>query len=364
MPHDAEIIEGEVTERALTTVPPTAGTRALALLSDREFEQNLKAIAKGQERIKQMQEALLVRGVDYANVPKVDKPSLGKPGAEKLCLAYGLAANIETRLTPGDGKTAPLLTYDSTCFLHLGSLDGPIVGVGHGTCNSWEVKYRYRDASYLCPDCGKELRHSKPPKTGWYCWAKLGGCGKEFPERDPRIASQVIGRIENPDPHDLANTLMKMSEKRAHVDATLRTTAASGIFTQDVEDNVGTMPATPEPEPAAADTHQNAPQRSQGPSAAGRSGSTGAVAGSGPNMPPALEEAELDSLFDQVPGAPALTAAAFIDWMDSKALDYKTQCAPIIKRLFPKSSRLSDLTSAQLEEARQVIAADLLNGAA
>jgi hypothetical protein len=281
-----ETVEGEVVERGIATVPAVVGTHALANLSDQEFETNLAAIRKGQERIKRMQLELLVKGVDYANIPNVDKPSLGKPGAEKLCLAYGLAARIETILRRGDGATSPLITYDAECHLHLGSFDGLEVGVGHGTCNSWEVKYRYRDASYVCPECGKELRHSKAPKTGWYCWAKLGGCGREFPENEPRIKSQTIGRIENPDPSELANTIMKMAEKRAHVDATLRTTAASGIFTQDLEDNVGAEPAEPAP--------QGQPQ--PGEKVARRVQADFEARKASPNTPPEPEPGALDAL--------------------------------------------------------------------
>jgi hypothetical protein len=267
-----EVIEGE--SRELAVVPQAVGVRALAELTDVQFESNLEAIIKGQERIKRMQTALLVKGVDYANVPNVKQPSLGKPGAEKLCLAYGLTARIEAILVPG-GVGTPPITYDATCWLHLGSFDGAIVGVGHGTANSWEPKYRYRDDKVKCPDCGLPLRHSKPPRTGWYCWREKGGCGWETRhDDDPVVKDQPVGRIDNPDPYDLANTLMKMAEKRAHVDATLRTTAASGIFTQDMEENV--PPDEPEPQPRAV-TPAAAPVVSDADVAALHEETTGAM---------------------------------------------------------------------------------------
>jgi hypothetical protein len=240
-------IEGE--SRELATIPQVSGVRALAQMSDAEFDHTLAAIRKGQERILKMQQRLLVEKVDYGNVPGVDKPSLAKPGAEKLCLAYGLVARIETTFTPGDGITTPPITYEAICWLHVGSFEGPIVGMGHGTCSSWETKYRYRDSSYVCPKCGMSLRHSK--QSGWYCWAAKGGCGWETKkDDDPAVKSQTVGRIDNPDPHELANTIMKMAEKRAHVDATLRATGASGIFTQDMEENAPSE-SEPKPEPAA-----------------------------------------------------------------------------------------------------------------
>jgi len=48
--------------------------------------------------------------------------------------------------------------------------------------------------------------------------------------------SQAAGRVENTDLADTYNTVLKMAKKRALVDATLTATAASDIFTQDLED--------------------------------------------------------------------------------------------------------------------------------
>jgi hypothetical protein len=65
-------------------------------------------------------------------------------------------------------------------------------------------------------------------------------------------------RIENDNPWDFQNTILKMAAKRAKVAATLNATAASDIFTQDVEDMdlTGTDQAakaeTPAPPQAAA----------------------------------------------------------------------------------------------------------------
>jgi hypothetical protein len=43
-------------------------------------------------------------------------------------------------------------------------------------------------------------------------------------------------KVEHDNPADYYNTVLKMAKKRAHVDAVLTATAASDIFTQDVED--------------------------------------------------------------------------------------------------------------------------------
>ena len=68
------------------------------------------------------------------------------------------------------------------------------------------------------------------------CWAKKGGCGTKFKDGDASIEQQKVGRIENEDIADVWNTVKKMAKKRAHVDVTLTVTAASDIFTQDIED--------------------------------------------------------------------------------------------------------------------------------
>jgi hypothetical protein len=224
-----------------------AGFAAAAALDDDTFERNLIILKKGQERVRRIQEALMKEGVDYGTVGDTKRPTLMKPGAEKLTLAYGLVARITVDLIQGDGFSGPALRYDATCYLHVGSWDGPIVSVGYGTSSSWEKKYRWRKASPICPDCGKEGVIKTRRNVYWHPLdAKPnGGCNANFQLDDPRIDSSAE-RVENEDPWDNANTLLKMSEKRAHVDAVLRATGTSGLFTQDVEDFEPARPAETE----------------------------------------------------------------------------------------------------------------------
>ena len=255
-----DIIEGEAVEvesRAVVVAPDhgmtATGPLALAGLSDDEFDRRLAALDTMRTRVARMQRALMVLDVDYGTIPGTPKPTLLKPGAEKLCQAYGLAADFTPERITGDGVTAPALAYQTRCQLHLGSLDGQVVAVGYGSANSWERKHRYRNAELACPECGNTAGTVKRSKKepGWYCWAKIGGCGATFRPDDTRVRDQVVGQVDNPDPWDLDTTLLKMAEKRAFVDATLRATAASGLFTQDVEDlprDPRTEPEAPEPE--------------------------------------------------------------------------------------------------------------------
>src|SRR5665213_2159949 len=82
------------------------GVSAIAALDDTAFAANLAMLVKGQDRVRQIQRALMKEGVDYGNVPGTDKPTLLKSGAEILTLAFGLAARIVITATFGDDVTA------------------------------------------------------------------------------------------------------------------------------------------------------------------------------------------------------------------------------------------------------------------
>lgn len=259
-------------ERALT-IPEAASlalaggsmAQMLASMSNEEFDGRLAALERSRERMAQIQLKLMKQGIDYGLIPGTgDKPTLLKPGSETLLQFYQLVPTFESTLERGDGSTSPHIRYHVRCALHVASADGPIVGWGEGAANSSEKKYRYRTAERACPECGSlktiikgKPEYEKDPKFrgGFICFEKKGGCGAKFTADDPRIIRQQLGMVENPDPDDVDNTLLKMAEKRAQIDATLRTTATSGLFTQDVEDmDLGGQTTTP---PAPAPTQQN-----------------------------------------------------------------------------------------------------------
>lgn len=238
-----------------------SGVMALAFMPDQDFDARLEALKKGQDRVRLIQKELMEPDEDYGVIPGTKKPTLLKPGAEKLCNVYGLVATFEEQTIEGDGQTTPTQRVRVTCFLHRGTKDGPIVAEGMGAANSWERKHRYRSADRACPSCGVvgTIRKSKFPDResgdlGWYCQARAGGCGANFHSQAPAIVQQQLGQVENPDPYDVENTLVKMATKRAYVDATLRATATSGLFTQDLEDApAASTDAAPPREPGADD---------------------------------------------------------------------------------------------------------------
>ncbi len=201
-------------------------------------------------RLRQFQEFIssyLVENEDYGIIPGTQKPTLLKPGADKLCELYGLSDDCIVIEKVEDFEHG-LFDYTVKCTL-TSRRNGYIVATGLGSCNSYEKKYRWRDTQRKCPNCGKEtiIKGREEYGGGWVCFTKKGGCGAKFPDTDPSIVNQPIGRVPNEDVADLKNTILKMSKKRAKIDATLSATRSSGIFTQDMEDlTTNEMPPAPE----------------------------------------------------------------------------------------------------------------------
>ena len=190
--------------------------------------------------IQKVMKQVMKDGEHYGKIPGCgDKPTLLKPGAEKLSTTFRLAPAYQitkTELTGGHRE------YEIVCSLrHIPT--GQMVGEGVGLCTSMESKYRWRNADRKCPKCGKEaiIKGAEQYGGGWLCWKKKDGCGAKFPGGDQSIESQEAGRVENADIADVFNTVLKIAKKRAHVDAVLTATAASDIFTQDIEDIAPTV---------------------------------------------------------------------------------------------------------------------------
>lgn len=188
------------------------------------------------DKIVQVMDAVMRSGVHYGTIPGVNKPSLFKPGAEAIIVALRLAPHYESeKIWHEDGH----LTVVAKCILRHIPTD-LIIATGEGLCTTREGRYAYRNAKRICPKCGKEaiIKGKAEYGGGWVCWKKEGGCGSNFNDGDPAIESQVEGKVPNPDIADLYNTVLKMADKRALIAAVLNGTAASDVFTQDVEDGV------------------------------------------------------------------------------------------------------------------------------
>lgn len=185
---------------------------------------------------------LMKKDVDYGIIPGTPKPTLLKPGAEKLCTLFGLTSRFDVikaveDWTGKDHNGEPFFYYVYHCELYRGSL---LVSEADGSCNSWEKKYRWRSADRLCPHCNKPtiIKGREEYGGGWLCFAKKGGCGAKFRDGDETIEGQTVGLVPNPDAFDQVNTIQKMAQKRALIGAVLLAVNASEFFTQDLEDVV------------------------------------------------------------------------------------------------------------------------------
>ncbi|MGH8650225.1 MAG: hypothetical protein ACREUP_13130, partial [Burkholderiales bacterium] len=225
-------------------------------------ERSVEDVMAQMEKVRQLMSGVLKEGEHYGVIPgtggadpeKKPKPTLLQPGAQKLCFMFRLAPRyVITRNDLPNGHRE----FEIRCELvHAGT--GQVIGEGVGSCSTMESKYRWRMAERSCPDCGKDtIKRSKYDDKGWYCFAKIGGCGAQFAAVDARIIGQEVGRKENPDIADVYNTVLKIAKKRAFVDATLTATAAGDSFTQDLEDIQPTESAAT-PEPAKAESPKTA----------------------------------------------------------------------------------------------------------
>jgi hypothetical protein len=187
---------------------------------------------------------------DFTMLPGTSRHTLLKPGAEKIVKLISCADTYEVidEITDWD---RPLFAYTVKCRLVSMRDQSVVWSEGLGECNTHEPKYRYRQAQRSCPVCGTEAILKSKQEPGWFCWRKRGGCGETFNANDPAITGQELGRVENPDPAELRNTMLKMAKKRSLVDAALSVASLSDLFTQDLDDRVA----------AGADTDDDEPER-------------------------------------------------------------------------------------------------------
>lgn len=153
---------------------------ALSIIDD----VNLQQVSATMQKIAQFQTVVqqtLKQNHDFGIVPGTgSKPTLLKPGAEKILMLMGLSSEYEIVEKVQDYDKG-FFAYTVRCML---TKNGQVITQGLGHCNSKEKKYT----------------------------------------------------SEKQDLYMLGNTCLKMAKKRAQVDATLTVAALSEIFTQDIED--------------------------------------------------------------------------------------------------------------------------------
>jgi hypothetical protein len=189
------------------------------------------------QRIQQVMRSVMKDGTHYGKIPGAgDKKTLFKPGAEVLCATFRIAPTYRV----DDLSTDDCIRYRVTCVA-THQATGVILGEGMGEASSNEEKYKWRNAV-----CDEEFDETDDDRRR-VKWQK--GWNNNPATRRPQVRTE---------PADIANTVLKMACKRAQVAMTLNVTAASDIFTQDLED-------MPEELRGSADDqhHQEEPSRQQ-----------------------------------------------------------------------------------------------------
>jgi hypothetical protein len=217
-------------DKALAVTTSTS-TQAIAHFG----EMSVQAVIDRKRKIVEVMKAVMRDGDHYGTIPGCgDKPALLKAGAETLAMTFGLRPTfqIERVDLPGGHRE-----YQVICTLaHIAS--GLAVAEGLGSATTLESKHRWRNAARVCPHCRKEtiIKGKEEWGGGWLCFQKKGGCGAKWQDGAKEIEGQVVGRVENTDPADQYNTVLKMAKKRAQVDATLTAVGASDVLSQDLDD--------------------------------------------------------------------------------------------------------------------------------
>jgi hypothetical protein len=182
--------------------------------------------------VQEVMRAIMKEGVHYGTIPGTPKPTLYKPGAEVLCVAFRIAPSYRVE----DLSDALTARYRVTCIA-THQVSGVVLGEGMGECSSAEEKYKWRKAV-----CTEEFEIT--PET----MRRL-----KFAMWKGKLEKKIQVRTEAA---DLSNTVLKMACKRAKVAMTLDVTAASDMFTQDIEDL---------PEELRPQEHESAPAAEEKP---------------------------------------------------------------------------------------------------
>lgn len=193
---------------------------------DRPINQNLTVnqLLADKDLILKAIKGAMENGKHYGTIPGCgEKNSLFKPGAELLLMMFRLSADP----TVVDLSTSDEIRYRvMTKIVHAPS--GLVVGYGVGEASTSEEKYKWRKST--CDEEWDETpldrrRHKWVPK--WLNNKKVYVDGKLVMEKLLQVRTN---------PADLANTVLKMADKRSLVGGALKATAASSVFTQDLED--------------------------------------------------------------------------------------------------------------------------------
>jgi len=251
----------------LTAELPPSSALPVPVVESSQFLPAL-TLAEAKSRYDQMvkfTQSVMVEGKDYG-AHGGSKPTLLKPGAEKLTSWFGLRVTFSDdkvieRWEPDD----PLFYYRRSAHLWRGDV---LICSASGSANSWEEKYRWRwvtedrlprniDPSTLeyrggeIVEFGFAIKKAETtgkfgkPASYWKRWEKAINSGDAYEVQKKTRDGKYLEawqmevnefRIPNPEIFSLVNTLLKMADKRAFIAATLIGCNASEFYTQDLDD--------------------------------------------------------------------------------------------------------------------------------
>jgi hypothetical protein len=196
--------------KSLQTTEAQVQEQAQSLVKEAEGKSmTAKELIAQVQIIQQVKEAVMIKDVHYGIIPGSQKPTLLKPGAEKLAMVFGLVCEpeVDDLSTPGENIRYRIKTRITSRH------NGKLLGYGVGEASSDETKYKWR-RSVSDAEFEATLADRKNIKY---------------------MRNETIKQIRT-EFADQANTILKMAKKRSLVDAVLTTTAASDFFNQDLED--------------------------------------------------------------------------------------------------------------------------------
>ena len=205
---DTEIIDGEIVEEPgpdYLPVPASAAPAQYVPAFALEAAEAHDLVVK----LREVQRSVLVAGTDYDTIPGTNKPSLLKPGAERLLQVFGLGHDMVRVEVERDAEGQRIgVTYRCVVFKNYGT-DRIQVSSCEGYAGYDEDRFFQAVEQLEKKERANASRYRRAPKEEK--WAE--------PFKAPW------------------NSVVKMAQKRALVGAALQGTGASGLFTQDLEDH-------------------------------------------------------------------------------------------------------------------------------
>jgi hypothetical protein len=160
--------------------------------------------------IQEVMQAVMKKDTHYGTIPGCKKPSLWKPGAEVLFATFRISVDPIVE----DLSTSEEARFRVTARAHSQNLS---LGSAVGEASSDEEKYKWRETV-----CQEEF-DATPEDRKRLKWKRSQPGNFSIQQVRTEVA-------------DHRNTILKMAAKRAYVALALQVTAASDIFTQDIED--------------------------------------------------------------------------------------------------------------------------------